>query len=436
MDEARHAYYQDVAVRSVQMTNKEIMEKHGETEEYPSLNGFMSYSDFTRLPNDLKVNYVNKLCDRYDISIRVISRHLFNKGDDGLRAYLSNNKLLGLGLVDMKKKRGDKPEAIACFRNDVKIWQEDLKKEEARRQKEEQKEQEKIKEQIKKAACPMMLTWAEYKKLEPEAQANFLNRLIKYYQVTPAIIAKELFDIRGTSLYNHMQKAGITKKIENLPYAVSRNKDLIAVSTRTFQRYISAWKDFKDAEAEEEAARKAKEEAIAAAVKKAEEAETARKAAPSNAKKAFEFEEIVTEIKPFDEVPEKKLINMPPDEDFVFDQNQAIVSQHDILEQKLNELEKKIDEQLNRPGTSKDVLEKLQKLQVSAVPSDSGWYRPAEEPEPETAEEPEPDPMEYHQMHFSTNYISSEINMDEIYAIAAFFKRSKRVKVSIDISEV
>lgn len=436
MDEARHAYYQDVAVRSVQknsarhkangsavvklgnkpMTNKEIMEKHGETEEYPSLKGFMNYSDFTRLPNDLKVNYVNKLCDRYDISIRVISRHLFNKGDDGLRAYLSNNKLLGLGLVDMKKKREDKPEAIACFRNDVKIWQEDLKKEETRRQKEEQKEQEKIKEQIKKAACPMMLTWAEYKKLEPEAQANFLNRLIKYYQVTPAIIAKELFDIRGTSLYNHMQKAGITKKIENLPYAVSRNKDLIAVSTRTFQRYISAWKDFKDAEAEEEAARKAQEEAAAVA-KKTEEVEIAKKVAPAEPKKAFEFEEIVTEIKPFDEVPEKKTLNMPLDEDFVFDQSQAVVSQHDILEQKLKELEKKIDGQLNKP-----------------VATASGWYQTAEEPEP--VKEPESDPMEYHQMHFSTNYISSEINMDEIYAIAAFFKRSKRVKVSIDISEV
>ena len=391
MDAVRETYYETVATRSIQknsakhkangaavtklgnkpVTTTEILDKHGPIITYPSTDNFMTYPDFVRLPNDLKVEFVNKMMDRYDISLKYVSRHLFNKGDDGLRAMLEKWRLLKL--VDMKKKRGDTDDNIKRFREEAFDWQERTRK---------AKEMDRMQAKIRQKACPNLITYAEFKKLTPEQQADFINRVIKYYQVTAKMIAEEVFEIRGTSLYNHFQRAGITKKIENLPSKISRNKEIMHENELNFKRFVSAWKDFSDRDDEK------KEE------------------------KVIDIQSICKEKTKENDLPIKDRLcsamagsqKMPDDSEF-----------------ELNDLPS-----VNKPS-----------ITVTEAPEPLCILNLMPEQEEERIEPVvEPDSMEYHQMHFSTNYISSEINMDEIYAIAAFFKRSKRVKVSIDISEV
>lgn len=260
MDAVRETYYETVATRSMQknsarhkangsavtklgnkpVTTKEIYDKHGPIITFPRTDNFMSYSDFVRLSPDLKVEFVNKMMDRYDISLKYISRHLFNKGDDGLRAMMEKWKLLKQ--VDMKKKRGDADESIRRFKEEVFDWQERTKK---------AKEMDRLQAKMRQKACPTLITYDEFKKLTPDQQVDFINQVIKYHQVTATMIAIKVFGIRGPSLYNHFQRVGITKKIENLPSKVSRNRDIMYENEKKFDRFVSAWKDFSN-EAEEE----------------------------------------------------------------------------------------------------------------------------------------------------------------------------------------
>ena len=423
MDAVRESYYETRAERSVlknsakhkangsavtklgnkPVTTKEIYGKHGPIITFPSTDSFMSYSDFVRLPQDLKVEFVNKMMDRYDISLKYISRHLFNKGYDGLRAMMEKWKLLKQ--VDMKKKRGDVDESIRRFREEVFDWQERTKK---------AKETDRIQNQMRKESCPTLITYAEFKKLSPDDQADFINRAIKYHQVSAAIIAEELFKIRATSLYNHFQRIGITKKIEKLPTKVSRNQAVMHENRRKFASMVSTWEDF--AEIEDQ---------------KSEKVVDIQSTLEKSAKK-----ELVA-----DNIPERKVINMPSDDEFVFDQRTIVnktdsmiwkAAMIDTLEQNMKELEERINEKINKPLTSDEILKHED---IPAIPLEfrTGWYQPIEKPEVVT----EPDPMEYHQIHFSTSYISSNgINMEEIYAIAVFFKNCKHVKVNLEISEV
>ena len=409
MDAVRETYYETVATRSAQknsakhkangsavtklgnkpVTTKEILDRHGPIVTYPSTDSFMGYSDFVRLSPDLKIEFVNKMMDRYDISLKYISRHLFNKGDDGLRAMMEKWKLLKQ--VDMKKKRNDSKENVERFKIEVFDWQERTKK---------AKEMDRIQNQMRKKACPNLIGYAEFKKLSPEDQADFINRVIKYYQVSAAIIAEELFKIRATSLCNHFQRLGITKKIEKLPTKVSRNQSVMHENRRKFVSMVSAWEDFSEDEDQEP-------------------------------EKVIDIQPILETKMKKEPVSEQEpqmavaVMKMPSDDSFVFE------SVTDILERKVKELEKKLDEQTMKPVKVDDVKDYCE-IPVIPLEFDTGWYKPAEEPKPAA----EPDTLKYHELHFSTSYISSEIDMEEIQAIAAFFKRSKRVKVSIDISEV
>ena len=104
LSEPAFAYHEDVATRSIisksahrkanssavaklgnkPMSNKEIMSKNGPILTLPETNCLMEYCQFMKLGNDLKIEFVNGMMDRYDISLKYISKYLFNKGDDGL----------------------------------------------------------------------------------------------------------------------------------------------------------------------------------------------------------------------------------------------------------------------------------------------------------------------------------------------------------------
>ena len=418
MDAVRESYYETRAERSVlknsarhkangsavtklgnkPVTTKEIYDKHGPIITFPSTDSFMSYSNFVRLPQDLKVEFVNKMMDRYDISLKYISRHLFNKGDDGLRAMMEKWKLLKQ--VDMKKKRGDADESIRRFREEVFDWQERTKK---------AKETDRIQNQMRKESCPTLITYAEFKKLSPDDQADFINRVIKYHQVSAAIIAEELFKIRATSLCNHFQRIGITKKIEKLPTKVSRNQAVMHENRRKFASMVSTWKDF--AEVEDQKSEKVIDiQPMFRQLTKEEGREVIQESLNRITK--MSETEIQKKAQDILSMPLNPVLDaIPPDSEFELS----------------NETFTKVLD------GARTMVDRMKERRTSK------WYRPAKEPEAELEPETvaEPDPMEYHQMHFSTGYISSNgINMDEIYAIASFFKNCKHVKVNLEISEV
>lgn len=457
MDAVRETYYETVATRSVQknsarhkangsavtklgnkpVTTKEIYDKHGPIITFPSTDNFMSYSDFVRLSPDLKVEFVNKMMDRYDISLKYISRHLFNKGDDGLRAMMDKWKLLKQ--VDMKKKRGDADESIRRFREEVFDWQERTKK---------AKETDRIQNQMRKESCPTLITYDAFKKLTPDQQADFINRVIKYYQVTATMIAIKVFGIRGPSLYNHFQRVGITKKIENLPSKVSRNHEIMYENEKKFERFVSAWKDFSN-EVEEEPPVEEKVIDIQPMFRQLTK-EEGHEVINESLRKITEMSESEIQKKAQDilSTPSNPVRGaIPPDSEFELDDStvQHVLDGAKTMVDRMKE--RRVSKWYQCFGDADAVdfnhgalgiydLKKTESEPIQTEQLDLYAALSAEEPEAEPTPAAEPDPMEYHQMHFSTNYISSEINMDEIYAIAAFFKRSKRVKVSIEISEV
>ena len=452
MDAVRETYYETVATRSAQknsakhkangsavtklgnkpVTTKEIYDKHGPIITFPSTDNFMSYSDFVRLSPDLKVEFVNKMMDRYDISLKYISRHLFNKGDDGLRAMMDKWKLLKQ--VDMKKKRGDADESIRRFREEVFDWQERTKK---------AKEVDRIQKQMKKESCPTLITYAEFKKLSPEDQADFVNQVIKYYQVSAAIIAEELFKIRATSLCNHFQRIGITKKIEKLPTKVSHNQSIMHENRRKFESIVSAWEDF----TEEEPKIEEKVIDIQPMFRKLTK-EEGREVINESLRKITEMSETEIQKKAQDilSAPSNPVQGaIPPDSEFELDDGivQHVLDGARTIVDRMKERRASKWYQCFGDADAVDFnhgslglydLKKTESEPMHTEQLDSYDALSSEEPEPASAAEP--DPMEYHQMHFSTSYISSEINMDEIYAAASFFKKCKRLKVVFEVSEV
>ena len=394
MDEARRAYHEDVAVRSrnknaayhkkngsavAKLGNKsvswkEIMDQHGEIITYPSTDNLMDYASFMRLPNDLKVEFVNKMMDRYDLSMRFISKILFNNGDDGLRAIMDKLKILKL--VNTKQKRSDNADAIERLKVEVCDWRERDRK---------ARELDKIQKQMMKKSCPKLVSYENFKKLSPDDQVNFINSVIRYYQVSVAIISVELFEIRATSLYSHFKKCGIDiNRIEKLPLSLTKNKEVMYENTKNFKKFIGAWKDFSDLDEPEE-----------------EEPKVIDITPILN--KAKEPEKIIEEEKPVSKLPD--------DSELEFDDDDKASWYDDT-------------EPVELPSVT-DILN----------------FVPCREPrivdeKNEVQPTSDPDPMEYHEMHFSTSYISDGINMEELYSIATFFKRCKRVKVSIEITEV
>ena len=99
------------------MTWQEISEKHGPVSEW-CLKDFVDYSAFVQMPHDIQIEYVNKLCDEYDVGLQHLSQFLFNKGGDGLRAYLRNNKILDK--CNPQKSRGKT--GLNRFKDDILDW--------------------------------------------------------------------------------------------------------------------------------------------------------------------------------------------------------------------------------------------------------------------------------------------------------------------------
>ena len=211
------------------MSWQEINSKHGKEETYPSTDGFMDYASFEKLPSDLKIEFINKLMDKYDIGLQHISRHLFNKGDDGLKANLRNNFDI-LDKIDYKKPRANS--GLLKFRDDVEEWK---IREKAAKMADEAEAQRK-RDIIWKGE---FITYDEFKTFPADGQVAYLNNLIKKYSISASTIAKVLFQITQPTLRSHLEKLNVFDQLEKSKVGNSKTS---VVRVEAFEKAVKKWR--------------------------------------------------------------------------------------------------------------------------------------------------------------------------------------------------
>jgi len=210
------------------MSWQEIHSKHGEEETFPSTDCLITYSDFVRYAPDLKVEYVNKMMDKYDIDLQHISRYLFNKGDDGLRSYLRNNKLLNL--CDYRKARSKS--GLLQFQADIEEW----KRREAVSKEIDEAEAQRKRNIIWNAE---FIDYKEFKTLPVDGQVAYVNNLIKKYNISLTPIATYLFKIDQCSLREHFKRLKVYDQIEK---SKSGNGKIGKARIATFADAVKNWR--------------------------------------------------------------------------------------------------------------------------------------------------------------------------------------------------
>lgn len=211
------------------MSWQEINSKHGKEETYPNTDGFMDYASFEKLPSDLKIEFINKLMDKYDIGLQHISRHLFNKGDDGLKANLRNNFDI-LDKIDYKKPRANS--GLLKFRDEVEEWK---LREKAAKAADEAEAQRK-RDIIWKGE---FITYDEFKTFPADGQVAYLNNLIKKYSISASTIAKVLFQIAQPTLRSHLEKLNVYDQLEKSK--VGNSKTSVG-RVAAFEKAVKKWR--------------------------------------------------------------------------------------------------------------------------------------------------------------------------------------------------
>ena len=210
------------------MSWQEIQSKHGEEETFPSTDCLITYSDFVRYAPDLKVEYVNKMMDKYDIDLQHISRYLFNKGDDGLRSYLRNNKLLNLCYYRKARSKS----GLLQFQADIEEW----KRREAVSKEIDEAEAQRKRNIIWNAE---FIDYKEFKMLPVDGQVAYVNNLIKKYNISLTPIATYLFKIDQCNLREHFKRLKVYDQIEK---SKSGNGKTGKARIATFADAVKNWR--------------------------------------------------------------------------------------------------------------------------------------------------------------------------------------------------
>ena len=349
------------------MSWQEIAAQHGPVHTY-SVEDFLTYQQFQDLPNDLKVEWINRVCDKYDITIKHISRYLFELEDKTLSDYLGQNKLLLK--CSPGKKRGKTK--LLEFQSDIADW----------------KRRESLAVQIdaaeKKALMNSFITYEQYRELSDDRKIEYLNNLIEKYQIGICTISKILFRKSEYTLSAYFKSKNRGDEIRKCD---SKNTGPNIVNSTRFKELVDEWRNGME-------------------------------------KKLKEVEESVTE----------------PVVEFVSESAASEIESflNDIFGKKEEPEEMKEKVEVN--GDSYELGP-----EVTCDPDDVQAEVPdgyctgnvvdipkadAEEPEKDISKE-----LEYHDFSYTSSYIQTGLDMDEIAALALLFK-NKRVKVNIDICVV
>lgn len=75
------------------MSQKQIAKQHGPVESW-KLTDFYTWEDFLKMPNDIKIEYINRLISTYRVGLFAISEILFKKPSQSLYRWFYRNNLL------------------------------------------------------------------------------------------------------------------------------------------------------------------------------------------------------------------------------------------------------------------------------------------------------------------------------------------------------
>lgn len=388
------------------MSWQEIQSKHGEEETFPSTDCLISYSDFIRYTPDLKVEYVNKMMDKYDIDLQHISRYLFNKGDDGLRSYLRNNKLLNL--CNYKAARAKS--GLLQFQADIEEW----------------KRREKMSREIDEAEAQRkrdiiwnaeFIDYKEFKTLPIDGQVAYINNLIKKYSISLAPIATCLFKVDQRSLRDHFKRYKVYDQIEK---SKSGNGKTGKMRIATFADAVNNWRGestLEEKSAKEEAAEIASN-LLATIIGKSEPVkEEPKKVELPESNISAVYIPVEQETA---EVPVTEPLETVADVDTFVEQ--SVISAEEMLDKRIEDLNKKLTPD---PIVSVDDVFK----QVGLPKINLEFTAPTVKETPKPSSE----------VYFSTRYISEkgldrEQIMNKIYLLASLFENEENLEITLTVA--
>lgn len=104
------------------MSRKEFKSMHGEVRTW-KMSEFYSWEEFKQMPNDLKVEYLKKLSEKYSVGLSTISTIVFgHKGNGTLTAYLKSHGLLeGLHIESHRGASSGRLKLIEDMKDTVKF---------------------------------------------------------------------------------------------------------------------------------------------------------------------------------------------------------------------------------------------------------------------------------------------------------------------------
>lgn len=358
------------------MSWQEIRAQHGPVHTY-SVEDFLTYQQFQDLPDDLKVEWVNRVCDKYDITIKHVSRYLFELEDKALSDYLGQNKLL---LKCSPGKRRGKTKILE-FQSDIADW----------------KRRESLAVQIdaaeKEVLMNSFITYEQYRELSDDRKIEYLNNLIEKYQICVSMISKILFQKSEYTLTAYFNTKHRQNEIKKLKF---KNTAIYTENNKRFKDLVDEWRDSMTKKPEEV------EEPVA---------EPVVEFVPKSA--ASEIESFLNDIFGKKEEPEETKEKI--------DVNGESYELGPEVASNPNDIQAEVPDGYCTVST----------INIPEAEIAGSWKDPfAEEPEKDLSKE-----LEYHDISYTSSYIRDGLDMDEIAALALLFK-NKRVKVNIDICVV
>lgn len=105
------------------MTQKQIAKQHGPVSCW-KLTDFYTWADFLKMPNDIKIEYINRLISTYRVGLFAISEILFEKSSQSLYRWFYRNGLLDKLDYRSQAKTRPKQKDLNAFRDAVELSRE------------------------------------------------------------------------------------------------------------------------------------------------------------------------------------------------------------------------------------------------------------------------------------------------------------------------
>ena len=199
------------------MTNKEIAEKHGECKVY-DMNAFMTFDEFKEMPDDIQVEYVNKIQDQYHVGMAKISEIVFEQTDlSALRNWLVDRKTFQKCICSRKAPLDHSGEAKLIA--DVLAYR--------------------AKQKTEEAADVEFITFEAFYAMSDPEKVRYLNALVKKWDVSLYEIKNTLFNKSHKNLYYDAKKNGYLKDISHVS---TKNVRAQRANCAAFRKAVEEWR--------------------------------------------------------------------------------------------------------------------------------------------------------------------------------------------------